>query len=208
MAKRFLGVVLAFLMGCPTTSFAQEDVFASVRGEIAGARLRIVLDGDREIQATLRRIDTDSILIGDVRSGRRPLPLRRPEGGEQGTFIVQQDEVRSATLLRHGPVQIRETSAGPSAAERVRTLGLGTRVRVWSTSGEAVEGTLSMLGTDAFGIRAGGGQKVIAYGDVRRLDDATSKAGRNVLIVAGVAAVGLAVFFAMVIQGLSHLGEV
>lgn len=189
MAKKLLGLVLAILMAVPTTAFAQDGMFAAVRSEVEGARLRLVLDGGREIRATLVRVDADAIVIRDVKAGPQLLALRRPDGGENGTALLPRADVRSVSVLKHSPAQLRET-AGKSNAEVVRLklgrVGLGKQVKVWPSSDGWRVGELVMLGVDSFGVRTPDGQETIAYGDVRALEVHTPAGWGQALKIAGV----------------------
>lgn len=209
MAKKLLGLALAILMACPTTSFAQEDVFAAVRDEIEGARLKLVLEGPREIRATLVRMEPDGVVVRDVKSGTAPVSLHRPEGGERGTYILRSADVRSATVRNHSRAQIDPTTEASQAdvvRGKIRSLGVGKQVRVWASSGGWRIGTISTVSADAFHLRTSDAEEVFAYNDVRGLEVLTPAEWKRGLKELGWLCLGVILFGGALIMSLA-LGE-
>ena len=169
MVKKLLGLILAILMAMPTTSFAQEDVFAPVRNQPSGVRVVLELHDGPTLKGSLVSVSDDALVVGTLDRVRESATLRNAPG-IPGAYVFAPSEVARVGLepnQRNFYVVAPGQSADPDAVRRaVARLKVGRTVNVTTSVGRTYRGSLTRANDEGFDLIVGGRVVTVAYSDV------------------------------------------
>ena len=196
MAKRLLGMLMALLMACPTTTFAQDDVFAALRNQPSGVRVVLVLRDEPTVKGSLVSLTDEALVVGTLDRIRGTATLRNAPG-VSGAFVFRRSDVVSAEVERDrrtfyvaAPGHAPDPESARQAVARVKT---GRTIDVTTVEGTTYRGALAATRAEAFDVTVGRRLVTVSYSDVVAVGPTGMSRGEKALLHTGLA---LATLFA------------